>query len=216
MSSPTLSPQRVYRSDALFSSEQIINNLPCPVYICDELGYITQYNQPAADLWGREPEIGKDLWCGSWKIYNNDGSLMGLDECPMAMALKQGILVYGREIIIERPDSSRRNVAPYSKPLMNGSGEVVGAINMLLDITEKKLREADEMQSNARLECLIPQRTAELEKLNERLLGSNRELEQFAYIASHDLQEPLRKINAFGDMLSAITGRRRDPDSAPG
>jgi light-regulated signal transduction histidine kinase (bacteriophytochrome) len=64
----------------------------------------------------------------------------------------------------------------------------------------------DQTRNNAALEQQIKQRTEELQKLNQRLLTSNRELEQFAYVASHDLQEPLRKINAFGDMLISKLG----------
>ncbi|MEP6958115.1 MAG: PAS domain S-box protein [Nitrospirota bacterium] len=43
---------------------ELIQALPAAVYTCDERGYITLYNQAAVALWGREPELGKDLWCG--------------------------------------------------------------------------------------------------------------------------------------------------------
>jgi signal transduction histidine kinase len=56
------------------------------------------------------------------------------------------------------------------------------------------------------LEDRVRERTAELGATNEALSRSNRELEQFASVASHDLQEPLRKIQAFGDRLSARYG----------
>src|SRR5437868_4331212 len=61
---------------------QLVENLPAAIYTCDEDGYIKFYNKAAAILWGREPELGTDLWCGSWKIYHLDGSFMPLDECP--------------------------------------------------------------------------------------------------------------------------------------
>lgn len=61
---------------------------------------------------------------------------------------------------------------------------------------EEKLREANED-----LEARVQQRTAELEITNQSLARSNRELQDFAYVASHDLQEPLRKIQAFGNLL---------------
>ena len=57
----------------------IIQNLDAAIYTTDALGYIELYNKAAIELWGREPVIGKDLWCGSWKIHNTDGSRLSLD-----------------------------------------------------------------------------------------------------------------------------------------
>jgi signal transduction histidine kinase len=56
-------------------------------------------------------------------------------------------------------------------------------------------------QANEALEVRVQERTADFAAANESLRQSNRELEQFASVASHDLQEPLRKIQAFGDRL---------------
>lgn len=58
-------------------------------------------------------------------------------------------------------------------------------------------------QQNAQLACKIEERTQELNLYAEELSRSNRELEDFAFVASHDLQEPLRKIQAFGDRLES-------------
>lgn len=119
---------------------QILETLPVAVYICDADGYILIYNQAAIDLWGREPESGKELWCGSLRIFNPDGTPLALDECPMAIVLKEGRIV-NKEILIERPDGTRRYVIPYPRPLLNSKGVMDGAINVLMDITEKKFDE---------------------------------------------------------------------------
>ncbi len=120
---------------------QVVRNLPAAVYVTDAEGHLTLYNEAAVNLWGREPELGKESWTGSYKIFNPDGSELPLDECPMAMTLKTGQPVRGREIIIERPDGTRRNILPYPEPLHDPSGKIVGAINMLMDITERKRTE---------------------------------------------------------------------------
>ncbi len=120
---------------------QVVGSLPAAVYTTDVQGRVTLYNDAAAALWGRKPEIGKELWCGSYRIYRPDGTPMPLDQCPMAVTLREGRPVRGQEIIIERPDGSRRNVLPYPDPIRGASGKIVGAVNMLLDITESKRAE---------------------------------------------------------------------------
>ncbi len=129
----------------LRASEQryrgLVHGLPAAVYTCDAQGRITLFNEAAVELWGRAPEIGKDSWCGSARIYRLDGTVLPLDQCPMAMALKHGRPVKGEEIIIERPDGTRRHVLPHPQPLLDAYGAVIGAINMLVDITERKVAE---------------------------------------------------------------------------
>lgn len=120
------------------SYRELIENLPVATYSCDADGRIMIYNKAAAALWGREPEIGKDLWFGSWKVYGLDGNPIPLKSCPMALVLKEGKAVIGEEIIIERSNGDKVNVLPYPVPIFDSSGRISGAINMLMDITKIK------------------------------------------------------------------------------
>jgi PAS domain S-box-containing protein len=119
----------------------LIDVLPVAIYTTDAEGRLTHFNQAAVTLSGRVPELGSDRWCVSWKLYHPDGRPMSHDECPMAVALKEGRPVRGAEIIVERPDGKRIWCAPYPAPLFDGGGRVVGGVNMLLDLTERKLAE---------------------------------------------------------------------------
>lgn len=124
--------------------KEFIEELPVAVYICDAEGKITFYNAAAVALWGREPELGKDLWCGSRKIFSAEGLPMELDECPMAITLKEGRPVRDVEQIIERPDGSRVRVLPHPKPFFDSPGHILGAINILVEIPERSNPDADE------------------------------------------------------------------------
>ncbi|MBT3271221.1 PAS domain S-box protein [Candidatus Poribacteria bacterium] len=79
-------------------------------------------------------------------------------------------------------------------------------IGMVADITERKRVEAELQELNRSLEDRVAERTQEIAGYASRLESSNRELEDFAYVASHDLQEPLRKILSFGDLLADEVG----------
>ncbi|HEY9487261.1 MAG TPA: PAS domain-containing protein, partial [Chryseosolibacter sp.] len=128
---------------------KILNTLPVAVYVCDADGYVTSFNEAAVQLWGRRPEKGKDLWCGSWKIYNLDGTALPLDSCPMARTLKSDEPVVGQEIIIEQPDGTRFNVLPHPHRLYDDDGALVGAINMLVDVTSQSRFKDLEQRSEA-------------------------------------------------------------------
>ena len=132
-------------SDLLKESERLyrglIEGLPAAFYTTNVDGYLTFYNEAAAALWGRRPVLGKERWCGSWKLYGADGAPMPHDRCPMAMTLKENRPVRCKEVLAERPDGTRVTFIPHPTPLRNGSGKLIGATNMLVDITERKQAE---------------------------------------------------------------------------
>ncbi len=120
---------------------EVIDALPAAIYTTDAEGRLTHFNPAAVKFSGRIPELGTDQWCVSWKLYYPDGTPMPHDKCPMAVALKEGRVVRGEEAIAERPEGTRIWFEPYPTPLRNTEGRIVGGINMLLDITERKQRE---------------------------------------------------------------------------
>lgn len=131
----------VVGSEDLGSFHQLLAALPAALYTTDAEGHITFFNEAAAVLWGHRPTLGSDEWCGSSKLYGPDGTFLPHGECPMAMALKEGRAIHGMEAIAERPDGTRVPFLAYPTPFFGPSGEVIGAMNMLVDITERKAAE---------------------------------------------------------------------------
>jgi PAS domain S-box-containing protein len=121
-----------------FEPDQLLQALPAAVYTTDAVGRITFYNEAAAALWGRHPELGKSEWCGSWRLYWPDGTPMPHDECPMAIALKEKRPIRGAEAAAERPDGSRIPFLAYPTPLWDEEGVLTGAVNTLIDISDRK------------------------------------------------------------------------------
>ena len=119
----------------------LVDALPAAVYTTDAAGRITYFNEAAATLWGCRPELGKSEWCGSWRIFWPDGRPLPHDQCPMAIALKENRPVRGQDAIAERPDGTRVPFLPYPTPIYDGAGKLIGAVNMLIDLTEWKRAE---------------------------------------------------------------------------
>ena len=110
---------------------EMIDALPAAVYTTDAEGRLTHYNPAAVELTGRRPELGRDRWCVSWKLYLPDGTPLPHDEFPMAIAIKEGRAIRGAEMIAERPDGTRVWVAPYPTPLRDAAaamGRVAEAV----------------------------------------------------------------------------------------
>ena len=137
--------QRIRAEDQLRESErrlrETIDALPAAIYTTDADGRLTHFNPASVELSGRVPELGTDRWCVTWKLFRPDGTQLPHDECPMAVALKEGRPVDGTEIIAERPDGKRTWFIPYPRPLHDAEGRISGGVNMLVDITERKKAE---------------------------------------------------------------------------
>ncbi|AKD58620.1 histidine kinase [Spirosoma radiotolerans] len=100
-----------------------------------------------------------------------------------------------------REGSAPRWVQAKGKTILNDEGRILRFNGVVIDVTELKQAQEALQQSAEVLEQRVAERTQELKEANLQLKKSNENLAEFAYIASHDLQEPLRKIQSFGDIL---------------
>jgi PAS domain S-box-containing protein len=140
-----------FAADAEARFRDMIDALPAAIYSTDAEGVVTHFNPAAVEFSGRVPKIGVDRWCVSSRLYRPDGSHLPLSECPMAILLKEGRTVRGVEVILERPDGRRMWVMPHPTPLRDRRGRMTGAVNMLVDITERK----DAEEAQARLAAIV-------------------------------------------------------------
>ena len=137
--------QRKLAEEALRASEEryriLFERGPVAIYSCDASGVVQNFNERAVELWGRKPLAGdtSQRYCGSFKLFRPDGTLLAAAKCPMADVLRGKISeVRDQEVIFQQPDGTRLDCVVNIRPLKNQSGEITGAINCFYDITKSK------------------------------------------------------------------------------
>lgn len=176
-----LEQQRVAQV-ALRESEEryrkLIDLMPVAVYTCDIDGHIQLFNEAAVRLWGRTPVVGETRWCGSISMCTPDGNDLPLDQCPMAIAITEQRAMTDVDTVVVRPDGEQRAVLANPTPLYDNHGKLNGAINVLVDITERKQAEADRQQLSGMLERSLNEififdlETFQFDYVNQGALGN--------------------------------------------
>lgn len=116
------------------SRAELFRQIPAALYTTDADGWLTYYNDAAAELWGYRPVIGNARWCGAWRIYRLDGTSIPHEQSALAVALLEGRTERGIQAVLERPDGTRVPFMPYPTPLRDGAGTLVAGTNILLQI----------------------------------------------------------------------------------
>jgi PAS domain S-box-containing protein len=190
-----LAQERLAENERWF--RQVLEALPAAVYTTDAEGRITYYNQAAVELSGREPELGTDHWCVTWQLYWPDGTPLPHDQCPMAIALKEGRPIRNAEAVAERPDGTKVPFIPYPTPLRDSSGALVGAVNMLVDVSERKQAET--------------QQRVLLDELNHRVKNNMQMLHSLLWNAQREAEDPKSQaiLAEAGHRVAAMAAAQR-------
>jgi PAS domain S-box-containing protein len=180
------------REAALRESEELnrtlLASLPQRVFYKDRQLVFRGVNAAfAADL-GKKPEevVGRN----DFDFFPRDLAEKYRADDLRVMQERKSVTLEERNVAMGR----ERIVEVVKAPVIDATGEVIGLVGLFTDITDRKQAEA------------------RLHEYARRLAQNNRELQEFAYVASHDLQEPLRKVRAFGDRLQAKCGDALTPE----
>jgi len=194
----------------------VLENLLEGVVLFDRQGNFQHFNPAALALTElRVDEIKRPLkdFIRQFELRHPSDGIVPFENWPV-MCVLRGETFTDYELEQRRLDTGSAKVLSYSGRLVKDAHgrEFMGLVT-LRDITEKKRLEAALHQANENLEQQVAERTAELSSRNEQLLSSNEELQQFAYIAAHDLQSPLRSIAGFAQLLQKKYQARHDAEA---
>lgn len=146
-------PQRSFRSDAAVigrtgrsaddrPSRELLQALPVAAYTTDTAGTILLFNDAAVALWGRAPERSR-RWIGAVELTSPDGEAIAPEDCPLAVTLRERRSQSCVPLVIGRPDGSRRHVLAHPQLLYGENGAIVGAIDVLVNVSGQARAEAE-------------------------------------------------------------------------
>ncbi|HEU5047291.1 MAG TPA: ATP-binding protein [Rickettsiales bacterium] len=118
--------------------EDILQLMPAALYTTDKEGTLTFYNNAAAELWEKRPEIGKTKWHQFASVYTPEGVELPWQQHPFSIALAEKRPVRGVEVALKHCDGTLVPVLPHPTPMYEEDGSFAGALNMLVDISARK------------------------------------------------------------------------------
>jgi hypothetical protein len=187
-----ITEEKLYQQSIQESEEKfrlLAGTVPQLIWTGDANGNLNYFNQSVFDYSGMTLE---QLQGQGWlNIVHPEDRATNLRKWKEAVNSGSNFLFEHR---FRRYDGLYRWQLSRAMPQFDSTGKVQMWVGTSTDIHDQKTFAKE-------LEEKVHERTKELKQTNEVLEKTNRELEQFAYIASHDLQEPLRKIQTFADLV---------------
>ncbi|WP_414469284.1 PAS domain S-box protein [Methanobacterium sp. ACI-7] len=208
--------EELRKSEAQF--QVLVQNLDSGVALVDETGKFDLVNPAFMEIFGLSSEldilnVNSQDW-GQWEVYGEDGKLLPVDEHPVRKVAITGKSVKNQLVSVRNPgDDNLKWLLISAEPILDKNNNIKMIICNYYNITEHKKAEKELKQARDHLEEQVQERTKELKNAINELKRSNEELQSFAYITSHDLQEPLRTMGSYAGLLKRRYGEELDSDA---
>jgi PAS domain S-box-containing protein len=187
---------------------RVMEAIPAAIYTTDAEGRLLYFNKAAEQMWGVAPTLGEQFWCGSWKITWPDGTPVPHDQCPMAIAIKEKRALVGPEAVAVRPDGTRVPFMPHPTPIFDSKGELIGAVNMLIDLTEQKRADAQQKSLIDELNHRVKNTLSTIQSLAAQTMrdkdGDDREFERRLLALSRVHDQLTRQAWEWADFAAIV------------
>ena len=199
----------------------MLDSLSVGIVACDENGILALFNQSSRQIFGLPQEpLPSELWSQYYSLYYPDGkTILKQEDVPLARAFA-GETFTNAEFTVVSKNGKVRHLLSNGCPIIDQNGVKIGAVVTARDFTRQKLAEDALTRLSDELGVSFEQLTSKEEKVNNLLMIAaqqlrihNRELEQFAYVISHDLKAPLRAIASLSEWIEEDLEDKLDNDT---
>lgn len=124
--------------EGFLGEQSAMDEMPIGIYVMKKDGVLHSFNKLAEKAWGRTPKLnGEEKFCGSYKLYYPHGELMSHDVSPPVTVLKTRATIRNIDVVCEQPNGNRLMAKADIFPILNKSGDLIGAVNFFRHNPEK-------------------------------------------------------------------------------